>query len=261
VSTPKPPAIPAKQGRLRALLVDDEDLARHALRELLKTHPEITVVAECANGFEALKAAAEHQPDLIFLDVQMPKLTGFDVLELIDPQPAVVFVTAYDEFAMKAFEVHAVDYLLKPVGRERFEAALERAKSRIGEKLPIVQELVAAARAPQQFLERLVVKDGTRVTLIPASKLDYVEAQDDYVALATHGAKHLKQQTIASVEAGLDPARFVRIHRSYIVNFERVVRIEPYGKDSRLAILADGTRLPVSRTGYARLKALLDDRG
>jgi two-component system LytT family response regulator len=243
------------------LLVDDEDLARYALRELLKIHPEVTVVAECANGFEALKAAAEHQPDLIFLDVQMPKLTGFDVLELIDPQPAVVFVTAYDEFAMKAFEVHAVDYLLKPVGRERFEAALERAKSRIGEKLPAPQELAAAARPPQQFLERLIVKDGTRVTLIPASKLDYVEAQDDYVALATHGSKHLKQQTIASVEAGLDPKRFVRIHRSYIVNFERVVRIEPYGKDSRLAILADGTRLPVSRTGYARLKALLDDRG
>jgi two-component system LytT family response regulator len=252
----------AKQTRLQALLVDDEDLARHALRELLKPHPEITVVAECANGFEALKAAAQHQPDLIFLDVQMPKLTGFDVLELVDPQPAVIFVTAYDEFAMKAFEVHAVDYLLKPVGRDRFEAALERAKSRIGEKLPVPTELAATARSPQHpFLERIVVKDGTRVTLIPVAKLDFVEAQDDYVALATHGAKHLKQQTIASVAAGLDPARFVRIHRSYIVNFERVVRIEPYGKDSRLAILADGTRLPVSRTGHVRLKALLDDRG
>jgi two-component system LytT family response regulator len=250
-----------KQTSLRALLVDDEDLARHALRELLKPHPEITVVAECANGFEALKSAAEHEPDLIFLDVQMPKLTGFDVLELIEPQPAVIFVTAYDEFAMKAFEVHAVDYLLKPVGRERFEAALERARSRIGEKLPAPHALAIAARAPHQFLDRLVVKDGTRVTLIPVTKLDYVEAQDDYIALASHGSKHLKQQTIASVEAGLDPARFVRIHRSYIVNFERVVRIEPYGKDSRLAILSDGTRLPVSRTGYARLKSLLDDRG
>lgn len=250
----------AKQNRLRALLVDDEDLARHALRELLKQHPEVSVVGECANGFEALKAAAEHQPDLIFLDVQMPKLTGFDVLELIEPQPAVIFVTAYDEFAMKAFEVHAMDYLLKPVGRERFEAALERAKSRIGERVPVAHELAAAARQPQQFLERLVVKDGTRVTLIPVTKLDYVEAQDDYVALASHGAKHLKQQTIASIEAGLDPARFVRIHRSYIVNFERVVRIEPYGKDSRLAILSDGTRLPVSRAGYARLKSLMEDR-
>jgi two-component system, LytTR family, response regulator len=252
---------PDKQGPLRALLVDDEDLARHALRELLKPHPEVTVVAECANGFEALKAAAEHQPDILFLDVQMPKLTGFDVLELIEPQPAVIFVTAYDEFAMKAFDVHAVDYLLKPVGRERFEAALERAKSRIGTKTPAAHELAIAARRPQQFLERLVVKDGTRVTLIPVAKLDYVEAQDDYVSLATHGAKHLKQQTIASIEAGLDPARFVRIHRSYIVNFERVARIEPYGKDSRLAILSDGTRLPVSRAGYARLKSLLDDRG
>ena len=251
----------SNQQPLRALIVDDEDLARHLLRELLKPHPEVTVVAECANGFEALKAAAEHQPDLIFLDVQMPKLTGFDVLELIDPQPAVIFVTAYDEFAMKAFEVHAVDYLLKPVGRERFDAALERAKSRMGEKPPVARELAAAARPPQQFLERLVVKDGTRVTLIPVAKLDYVEAQDDYVALASHGAKHLKQQTIASVEAGLDPAQFVRIHRSYIVNFERVARIEPYGKDSRLAILADGTRLPVSRAGYARLKTLLDGRG
>jgi two-component system, LytTR family, response regulator len=250
-----------KKSYLRALIIDDEDLARHVLRELLKPHPEVTVVAECANGFEALKAAAEHQPDLIFLDVQMPKLTGFDVLELIDPQPAVIFVTAYDEFAMKAFDVHAVDYLLKPVGRERFDAALERAKSRIGERPLVAHELASAARPPQQFLERLVVKDGTRVTLIPVAKLDYVEAQDDYVALATHGAKHLKQQTIASVEAGLDPARFVRIHRSYLVNFERVARIEPYGKDSRLAILADGTRLPVSRAGYARLKALLDDRG
>ena len=126
--------------------------------------------------------------------------------------------------------------------------------------MPSVEQIVTAARPPRHFLERIVVRDGTRVTLIPVAKLDYVEAQDDYVALASHGAKHLKQQTIASVEAGLDPARFVRIHRSYIVNFERVVRIEPYGKDSRLAILGDGTRLPVSRTGYARLKALLDDR-
>jgi two-component system, LytTR family, response regulator len=251
----------AKQDRLRALVVDDEELARYALRELLKPHPEVNVVAECANGFEALKAVAEHRPDLMFLDVQMPKLTGFDVLELIEDDIAIIFVTAYDEYAMKAFEVHAVDYLLKPVGRERFEEALGRAKSRIGARMPSAQQLVSAARPPQQFLERFVVKDGTRVTLVPVAKLDYVEAQDDYVALASHGAKHLKQQTIASVEAGLDPMRFVRIHRSYIVNFERVVRIEPYGKDSRLAILADGTRLPVSRTGYTRLKSLLEDRG
>lgn len=246
--------------KIRALLVDDEDLARHAIRDLLKTHPEVEILDECGNGFEAVKAVAEQKPDLIFLDVQMPKLTGFDVLELIGNDIAVIFVTAYDQHAMRAFEVHAVDYLLKPVGRERFDAALARAKNRVSEKKPAPAELAAAARPAQQFLERVVVRDGTRVTLIPVAKLDYVEAQDDYVALATHGTKHLKQQTIASLEAGLDPARFVRIHRSYIVNFERVTRIEPYGKDSRLAILTDGTRLPVSRTGYARLKSLLDTK-
>jgi two-component system LytT family response regulator len=278
--------------KIGALIVDDEELARQILRELLQAHPEIQVLAECANGFEAVKAVAEHKPGIIFLDVQMPKLSGFDVLELIGDEIAVIFVTAYDQYAMKAFEVHAVDYLLKPIGRDRFEGALDRAKQRVIEKsrsrdkestdhttanatsptstaepgpaslrpLPNATELAAAARPPQQYLERLVVRDGARVTLIPAAKLDYVEAQDDYIALATQGAKHLKQQTIASIEAGLNPARFVRIHRSYIVNFERVVRIEPYGKDSRLAILADGTRLPVSRAGYARLKSLLDDR-
>ena len=244
----------------RALVVDDEELARHIIRELLQPHSEIEIVAECANGFEAVKAFAEHTPDLIFLDVQMPKLTGFDVLELIGTGPLVIFVTAYDQFAMRAFDVHAVDYLLKPIGRERFEAALARAKERLGEKMPAAQELAAAARPPQQFLERVVVKDGTRVTLIPITKLDYVEAQDDYVALASQGKKHLKQQTIASLEACLDPNSFVRIHRSYIVNLERVVRIEPYGKDSRLAILSDGARLPVSRTGYGRLQSLLDER-
>jgi len=246
--------------RWRALIVDDEELARHIIRELLLPHTEIEVAAECANGFEAVKACAEHKPDLIFLDVQMPKLTGFDVLELIDEDASVIFVTAYDQYAMRAFEVYAVDYLLKPIGKLRFEEALERAKLRLGEKMPSAQKLADSARPPQQFLERIVVKDGTRVTLIPVTKLDYVEAQDDYVALSSQGKKHLKQQTIASLEASLDPNCFVRIHRSYIVNLERVARIEPYGKDSRLAILEDGSRLPVSRVGYARLKALLDQR-
>src|SRR5499425_1438673 len=246
--------------KLRVLIVDDEELARFVVRELVEAHGGIEVVAECVNGFDAVKAVAEHKPDLIFLDVQMPKLTGFDVLDLIGEDVSVIFVTAYDQYAMRAFEVHAVDYLLKPIGRQRFEEALERVKSRLGEKMPSAQKLADSARPPQQFIERIVVKDGTRVTLIPVAKLDYVEAQDDYVALASQGKKHLKQQTIASLEAGLDPSCFVRIHRSYIVNLERVVRIEPYGKDSRLAILADGTRLPVSRAGYARLQSLLNER-
>jgi len=242
------------------LIVDDEELARKVLRELLTEHGEVEIVAECKNGLEAVKGVSEHQPDLLFLDVQMPKLTGFDVLELIGTDVSVIFVTAYDEYAMKAFEVHAVDYLLKPVGKERLAAALQRVRARSSKKRPAPAELSTAARPAGQFAERLVVKDGTRVTLIPVVKLDYAEAQDDYVALASEGRKHLKQQTIASLEAALDPKQFVRIHRSYVVNLERVTRIEPYGKDSRVAVLSSGVRLPVSRAGYGRLQALLDER-
>jgi two-component system, LytTR family, response regulator len=246
--------------KLRTLIVDDEELARKVLRELLSAHDKIEIVAECKNGLEAVKSVAEYKPDLLFLDVQMPKLTGFDVLELIGTELSVIFVTAYDEYAMKAFEVHAVDYLLKPVGKDRLAAALQRVSVRAKDKLPAPPELAAASRPPGQFAERLVVKDGTRVTLIPVAKLDYAEAQDDYVALASEGKKHLKQQTIASLEAALDPKQFVRVHRSYVVNLERVARIEPYGKDSRVAVLSSGVRLPVSRAGYSRLQTLLDER-
>jgi two-component system LytT family response regulator len=246
--------------KLRTLIVDDEELARKVLRELLGAHEEIEIVAECKNGLEAVKAVSEHKPDLLFLDVQMPKLTGFDVLELIGNEISTIFVTAYDEYAMKAFEVHAVDYLLKPVGKDRLAGALQRVKARSSGRLPAPAELTAASRPAGQFAERLVIKDGTHVTLIPVAKLEYAEAQDDYVALASEGKKHLKQQTIASLEASLDPKEFVRIHRSYIVNLGRVTRIEPYGKDSRVAVLSSGVRLPVSRTGYARLQALLDER-
>lgn len=246
--------------RWKALIVDDEELARKLLREMLASHPEIEIAAECANGMEAVKAAGEHKPDLLFLDVQMPKLTGLDVLELIDPAGvSVVFVTAYDQYAMKAFDVHAVDYLLKPFSRERFEAALDRAKNRKSDARPDAVSLAAAARPAGQYLERIVVKDGTKVALIPVRKLDYAEAMDDYVSLASEGKKLLKQQTISSLEAALDPALFVRIHRSYLVNFERVARIEPYGKDSRVAVLSNGVKLPVSRTGYERLKKLMGE--
>jgi len=246
---------------MTVMIVDDEELARKLLREMLADHPEMEIVAECANGFEAVKAAAQRKPDLIFLDVQMPKLDGFEVLELIGGGVAVIFVTAYDSYAMRAFEVHAVDYLLKPFGKERFEAALERAKLRLrdkmpGEAMPSPAELTAAAR-PSRYLERIVVKDGARVHIIPISKLDYAESQDDYVALASGGKTYLKQQTISSLETCLDPGRFVRIHRSYIVNIERVAKMEPYTKDSRIAILTDGKQLPVSRAGYQRLSEVL----
>jgi two-component system, LytTR family, response regulator len=248
--------------RIRTLIVDDEDLARQVLREFLSSHSEIEIVAECANGFEAVKSVAERKPDLVFLDIQMPKLDGFEVLELIGPGPAVIFVTAYDTFAIRAFEVHAVDYLLKPIGTSRFEAALERAKQRMSGQLPPppvqAMELAAAARPPQQYLDRIPVRDGASVFIIPVAKLDYAEAQDDYVALASQGKKHLKQQTISSLEASLDPSRFLRIHRSYLVNLERVTKIEPYGKDSYVAVLSTGVQLPVSRAGHARLRGFLD---
>ena len=238
---------------MRAVIVDDEELARGYLREMLAAHPEIEIVAECANGFEAVKAIAETAPDLVFLDVQMPKLDGFEVLELIKTRaPAVIVVTAYDQYAMRAFDAHAVDYLLKPFSTERFERALERAKARLGERKSV----------PGERPQRLAVRDGTRVHVIPLEKLDYAEAQDDYVALHSGGKSYLKQQTIGSLESLLDPARFVRIHRSAIVNLERVARIEPYAKESRVAILTDGTRLPVSRSGYARLlEAMGDSQG
>lgn len=246
--------------KIRAVIVDDEDLSRQMLRELLSHHAEIEIIAECSNGFEAVKAVTELKPDLLFLDIQMPKLNGFEVLELVGTEMAVVFVTAYDEYAIRAFDIHAVDYLLKPFGAERFETALQRVNQRLGGKLPPAIELSASARPPAQHAERIVVREGTRVHIIPVVRLDYAEAQDDYVGLCTEGKTHLKQQTISSLEAILDPAQFVRIHRSYIVNLEKITKIEPYGKDNHVVILSNGARLPVSRTGYARLRALLDQK-
>jgi len=259
------------QGRaataIRTVIVDDEDLARGLLREFLRSSPDVTIIAECANGFEAVKVIGETKPDLVFLDVQMPKLDGFEVLELIDRDVAVVFTTAYDQYAMKAFDAHAVDYLLKPFSQDRLQTALTRARSRIEQKnaqknqAPAVAvaapDLAVAARSPENQPQRLVVKDGSKVHIIPLEKLDYIEAQDDYIALHSEKRSFLKQQTISSVEAMLDPQKFVRIHRSHIVNLERIARIEPYTKDSRVVVLKDGTQLPVSRSGHVRLKELL----
>jgi len=248
-----------KDAKLRVVIVDDEELARQMLRECVAAHPEVEIAAECANGFEAVKAITELNPDLVFLDIQMPKLTGFEVLELIGSDRAVIFVTAYDEYAIRAFDIHAVDYLLKPFTAERFETALQRARNRLSRKLPPPAELSSSARPPSQPAERIVVRDGTRVFIIPMAKLEYAEAQDDYVALVSEGKKHLKQQTISSLEASLDPERFLRIHRSYIVNLEKVSRVEPYSKDSHVVVLNNGTQLPVSRSGYARLRQFLDE--
>jgi len=242
---------------LRIVIVDDEVPARMALRALLADEADAIVVGECENGFEAVRTITDLQPDVVLLDVQMPKLDGFDVLELVGAEVPVVFVTAHDEFALKAFEVHAVDYLLKPVSPERLATALTRVRERAGGARPTGAALRASARPPGAFLERVVIRDGAQVHVVAVGKIDYVEAQDDYVAFRTGGKSLLKEQTMADVEASLDPRRFVRIHRPYLLNVDRLVRVEPYAKDSRIAILGDGTKLPVSRSGYQRLQQLL----
>jgi len=248
--------------RIRTVIVDDETPARALLREYLGAEADVEIVAECANGFDALKRIGELGPDLVLLDVQMPKLDGFEVLELLEHPPAVVFVTAYDEYALKAFEVHAVDYVMKPIGRERLAAAIRQARARLAGSATVAPAasplaLAAAARAPGRFTERVLVKDGANVHVIPVERVDWIEAQDDYAAIRSEGKTYLKSQPLAEIAAGLDPARFVRVHRSYVLNVERLARLELYAKDSRVAFLKDGKQLPVSRAGYAKLRELL----
>jgi two-component system LytT family response regulator len=229
------------------------------LREFLASIPGIDVVAECANGFEAVKAVADLHPDVLLLDVQMPKLNGFEVIELVGRDVAVVFTTAHDEYALRAFEVHAVDYLLKPFNAERLADALSRVRERLARREPLpVAALAAAARPPGVPSTRVLVRDGARVHVIPADAIDYVQAQDDYVAYHSGGRQYLKEQTLAEVEAALDPARFVRVHRSYVLNLERLARVELDERENRVATLTTGERLPVSRSGHARLTAALE---
>ncbi|GJQ21096.1 MAG: DNA-binding response regulator [Bacteroidia bacterium] len=242
---------------IRTVIVDDEELARTVVREHCSQYPDLDVVAECSNGFEAVKVLGESLPDLVFLDIQMPKLNGFEVLELTERVPAVIFVTAYDQFALKAFEVHAVDYLLKPFSKERFASALQRVRARLhGPASRGVRTLLEDIRQNRAPLERILIKEGPNVRVIPVENVDYIQAQDDYAAIHTGGKFYLKQQRIAEFEKVLEASRFVRIHRSYILNIDRLARIEAYAKNSRMAILKDGTRLPVSRSGYEKLKKM-----
>jgi two-component system LytT family response regulator len=239
---------------LRVVIVDDEEPARMALRHALGILGGVEVLAECENGFEAVRVVTELQPDLLFLDVQMPKLNGFEVLELVGRDVAVVFTTAYDEYALKAFDVHAVDYLLKPFGPERLGAALKRARDRLARREPLHnQELAAAARPPGSASSRVLVRDGSRVHVIPVDKIEYVQAQDDYVSFRSEGKDYLKDQTLGQVEATLDAAKFVRIHRSYVLNLSWLARVELDARENRIAVLNDGRKLPVSRSGYQRL--------
>jgi two-component system LytT family response regulator len=246
---------------LRIVVVDDEALSRAVVREYADLDPGVQIVADCANGFEAVKAVSELKPDLVLLDVQMPKLDGFEVLELLGRDQPVIFITAYDQYALKAFEVHAVDYLLKPFSAERFQEAIARARARLRAKTLLavddVDKFISDAKPRTGPAGRVLIRDGANVHVLPVDKIDYVEAQDDYVAFKSEGKQYLKDQTLSAVEETLDSSRFVRIHRSFILNIDRISKVELYAKDSRMAILRDGTRLPVSRAGYARLSQLL----
>ena len=240
---------------MRVIIVDDEDLARALVREFLAVHADVEIVAECANGFDAVKAITELEPELVFLDIQMPKLNGFEVVELAGRKTNYIFVTAFDQYALKAFEVHAVDYLLKPYSQQRFDEALAHARTSLGASIGVAAVLSEAA-ARNKPLGRVLIRDGAKVHVIGVDKIDFIEAQDDYVQIHSQGRGYLKNQRLAELESQLEPGVFVRVHRSYILNIGCISRIEQ-GKDSHSAILTDGTRIPVSRSGYQKVKDLI----
>jgi two-component system LytT family response regulator len=247
---------------MRVIIVDDEALARAVLREYLGAHADVEIVGECANGFEAVEAIAGLVPDVVFLDIQMPKLDGFDVVELAGSTTHYVFVTAYDRFALRAFEVHALDYLLKPFGAPRLAQALAHVRARLRAAAPQREHadmgaLVADAQARRRPLERILIRDGARVQVIPVARIGHIEAEDDYVAIHADGRTWLKSQRLADLESQLDPQAFLRVHRSYIVNLAAIVRIEPAGKDGHCAVLQSGARIPISRSGYPKVRALI----
>lgn len=241
----------------KVILIDDESLARQLLKSYLESHPSMTVVAECSDGFEGFKAIQEHNPDLIFLDIQMPRLNGFEMLELLDTPPSVIFTTAFDEYAVKAFEAHAIDYLLKPVVRERFGKAIEKWQMLAPARehpsvVPLLENNVY-----EGYQHRVVVKDNGLIRIIPAADIHYIEADDDYVRIITKAGNFLKKSTMAHIEQSLDPQQFVRVHRSFLVPVNQLLRIEPYEKESHIALLQCGAKVTVSKTGMSKLKALL----
>ena len=245
------------EGSLRALIADDEELARRLLREYLAGHADIEVACECDNGMAAVRSINELQPDLVFLDIQMPKLTGLEVLELTGRRQGVVFTTAYDQHAVQAFDLHAVDYLLKPFSKARFDEALAQARLLLRQAPPpALERLIAQPPSP---LERVLIRDREReqVHVIAVDKIDYIEAQADYVAIHAEGRDHLKTQTISELEAQLDARTFVRVHRSFIINLGQLRGIERAGVDGHAARMQDGKRIPISRSGYERLRSVM----
>lgn len=244
---------------MTAILIDDEPLARLVVKEYLQKHSAIEIVAECNDGFEGVKAINQHKPGLVFLDIQMPKINGFEMLELIEEPPAVVFTTAFDEYAIKAFETHAVDYLLKPFSQDRFDKAMEKfiTQNAGQEQKKATDSLLRETPALPSQAERIVVKNGGKIKIIPVPSIHYIEAADDYTKIITPEGSFLKNKTMSFYEKTLPTALFVRTHRSYLVNVHEITRIDPYEKESHLAVLKSGTRLPVSKAGYQKLKFIL----
>jgi two-component system LytT family response regulator len=240
---------------MNVIIIDDEPLARSIVKEYLQSFLDIHIVAECNDGFEGMKAILQYEPELIFLDIQMPKINGFEMLELIENPPAVIFTTAFDEFAIKAFELNATDYLLKPFSKERLDKALGKFLNQPSAQSP--QALIDAAAQSAGQQNRIVVKDGNKIKIIPVNQIHYLEAADDYVKIVTKEGTFLKKRTMSFFETSLALYQFVRIHRSYIVNTQLITRIDPYEKDSHLVLLSTGAKLQVSRSGYARLKEVL----
>ncbi|HWY12841.1 MAG TPA: LytTR family transcriptional regulator DNA-binding domain-containing protein [Bacteroidia bacterium] len=240
----------------KIVIIDDEPLARSIVAEYLQTHPELELVAECNNGFEGVKAIMQHKPDLIFLDIQMPKINGFEMLEILDEKPPVIFTTAFDEFAIKAFEANAIDYLLKPFDKTRFDNALKKWKEQKTTEKEIAALIENTNKQPEEK-NRIVVRNGSDIQIIPTSDIVYIEAYDDYVKIFTKDSYYLKKKTMSYYEETLDPAVFFRTHRSFIINLQQLTKIEPLEKNTFVVILKNGKKVPLSRTGYSKLKELL----
>jgi len=241
----------------KIITIDDEPLARSIVKEYLQKYPELEVVQECNDGFEGFKAIQQHHPDLIFLDIQMPKINGFEMLELLDQAPGVIFTTAFDEYAIKAFEAHAIDYLLKPFSQDRFDKAIQKwREQKVSSQKNTEDLLETASHSPAQS-QRIVVKTGSKIKIIPVHDVLYLEAADDYVKVHTQEGNFLKNKTMSHFEKTLDPQQFVRSHRSYIINIQQITRIDPYEKDNHVAILKSGAKVPVSRNGYVKLRTVL----
>lgn len=242
---------------IKCVIIDDEPLARLIVKEYLQQYPEVEVLQECNDGFEGVKAIMQHQPDLIFLDIQMPKINGFEMLELIETPPAVIFTTAFDEFAMKAFDNNAIDYLLKPFSKERFDKAFEKWLSKRNTPSDINDQLTENRQRTADENSRVVVKTHNQIRIIPIHDIIYLEAYDDYVKMHTTQGMFLKKRTMSSFEQGLNPNDFVRVHRSYIIKLDQLTRIEQPEKDVHVALLKTGAKVPLSKTGYGRLKVVL----